>query len=219
MRSTVKRRAPVYLAGTALGLLLAGANVWSGGGRALEGWGRESPPISAEVLRRALPGRGLRPAFIGSIEVTRPRSVELTVMGVLPGQPPRDVEEPPPVCDAPPQALLRAGCPDAPPAVSPCAEEGRECRYSTPEACTAQYECLYGLWSPLGVVCPDGDRGQLLSGAGQCEANTPVPDAPCADEGVSCGHQPCGIGGYTLVVAECRCGRWYQRGQQCPLTR
>lgn len=215
-RGSVKRRAALTRA--VLGVLLAGAGAWRGGSGVLEGWSGQSPIISAEV--RSGPGRGApEQRLIRSIEVTRPRSVGLAQIESPSGLPPRDVEEPPPACDAPPRALLRAGCPDTPPAVSPCAQEGLECRYATPDACTALYECLYGLWSPLEVVCPDGSPGQLLSGTGQCEPDTPVADSPCTSEGLSCGHQPCGIGGYTQIVAECRCGRWYQRWQQCPVTR
>lgn len=218
-RSTVKRPVPLYLAGAALGLLAA-AGAWRGSSNAPGGVRQERPRISAEALRRPLPGRWApRPPFIRSIEVTRPSSLELTVLAAAPRQAPVDVEEPPPVCEPPPRALLRAGCPEAPPQVGSCSVEGLECRYATSDACTAEYECLFGSWSPVGVDCPDGEPGQLLSGSGQCEANTPVADAPCADEGLSCGHQPCGIGGYTQVIAECRCGRWYQRWQQCPLTR
>ncbi len=217
-RTTVKRRAALALA--VLGLALAARSSRHGAYGALQGWSAERPRISAEVRRSALPGAGaFEPSFVRSIEVTRPRAIELTVEVPPPGQLPREQQDPPPACDAPPRALLRAGCPGAPPEVGPCPTEGQECRYPMADSCTAEYECLFGLWSPVGVVCPDGEPGRLLSGSGQCEASTPVADAPCADEGVSCGHQPCGIGDFTRVIAECRCGRWYQRPQQCPLTR
>jgi hypothetical protein len=157
--------------------------------------------------------------LIRSIEVTRPSAIELEVIPAPLRERLPPVAAPPPPCDAPPRTLLRAGCPEAPPEVGPYAEEGKDCRYLMAEGCVNQYQCLYGLWSPLEVGCPDAEPGQLLAGSGQCEANTPVPDAPCADEGVSCGHRPCSVDGSPEVVAECRCGRWYLRKQGCPITR
>ena len=213
----VKGTVPLYLAGASFGLLLAGVSAWCGSSSQPP---RISPELARSPLVAARTGQGdpEPPSFIRSIEVTRPGAVELTVIPSPPRERLAAVELPLPVCDEPPRALLRAGCPQAPPEVGPCAEEGLECRYPTAEACVAQYRCLYGLWSPLAVVCPDAERGQLLSGSGQCEANTPVADAPCADEGLICVHAPCGYGD-AETVAECRCGRWYTRRQQCPLTR
>ncbi|HTV22502.1 MAG TPA: hypothetical protein VMG12_27625 [Polyangiaceae bacterium] len=157
--------------------------------------------------------------LIRSVEVFRPDPVDIAV---IPSEPrgPSLAAEPPLVCEsATPQALLRPGCPEAPPDVRPCSEEGLECRYATEADCVARYECVYGLWTSLELSCSDASRGQLLSGSGSCEANTPVADSPCADEGSSCGHLACGIGGIYQVVAACRCGRWYLEQQQCPLTR
>lgn len=209
----VRRTAP-YLAGAALALV-AGVCAWPGSARVSIEPQRISPEAPRPRPAQSEPGPT---SFVRSIEVTRPDAAELRVIS----SPPRErwpVASALPVCDAPPRTLPRAGCPEAPPEVGPCAEEGKACGYPTAEGCVAQYECLYGLWSPLDVHCPDAEPGQLLSGSGSCEANTPVADAPCAEEGVSCGHRSCGIGGITEVVAECRCGRWYLRGQQCPLTR
>lgn len=158
-------------------------------------------------------------ALIRSVEVVRPGAAERVVIA----SPPRELSvgvEPPLQCeDARPLTLQRAGCPETAPNVQPCSAEGLECRYSTSSDCVARYECVYGLWSPLELACPDAQQGQLLAGSGRCEEHTPIADAPCADEGVSCGHLPCGIGNVDAVVAECRCGRWYQRWQQCPTTR
>jgi hypothetical protein len=159
------------------------------------------------------------PSLIRSVEVVRPGAAELVVIASAPREP-SGVVEPPLQCEgARPPPLLRAGCPEAPPSVQPCPGEGLECRYPAAAGCVARYECVYGLWSPLELACPDAEQGQLLAGVGRCEEHTPVADAPCADEGVSCGHLPCGIGNIDQVVAECRCGRWYQRWQQCPQTR
>jgi hypothetical protein len=157
-------------------------------------------------------------SLIRSVEVVRPGAAELVVIDSPARIEPSAMVEPPPQCeDARPLILRRAGCPETPPNVQPCSEEGLECRYSTASDCVARYECVYGLWSPLDLACPDADQGQLLAGSGRCEEHTPVADAPCADEGVSCGHLPCAIGNVDEVVAECRCGRWYQRWQQCPI--
>ncbi|MEO8180020.1 MAG: hypothetical protein ABI895_14390 [Deltaproteobacteria bacterium] len=221
--SAVHGTGPVYLARAALGLLLAGVCAWcalsSAPGRSTH-WSIEPARISPEVSRSPRPARGApEPSpLIRSIEITRPSAAELRVIASPPRER-RQVESALPLCDAPPRTLLRAGCPEAPPEVGPCADEGKDCRYPTADGCVAQYECLYGLWSPLAVTCPDAEPGQLLSGSGQCEANTPVADAPCAQEGVFCGHRSCGFRGITAVVAECRCGRWYLLGQQCPTTR
>jgi hypothetical protein len=177
--------------------------------------------LGGAMLGLLLTGVGAQPgpaSFLRSIEITRPAPAELTLIASPPYQR-LLLAEPALVCEPPPRTLLRAGCPAAPPDVLPCAGEGQECRYPTAAGCVAQYECLYGLWSPGSVVCPDGEQGELLAGSGTCEPNTPVADSPCTDEGASCGHQPCGIGGLHQVVAECRCGRWSPRWQGCPLTR
>jgi hypothetical protein len=159
-------------------------------------------------------------SLIRSVEVLRPGTPELVVIASPPSNELPGGVEPPPLCEAArPLLLRRAGCPEAAPNVQPCSGEGLECRYSTSSGCVARYECLYGLWSPLELACPDAQQGQLLAGSGRCEEHTPVADAPCAYEGVSCGHRPCETGDVDEVVAECRCGRWYQRWQQCPTTR
>lgn len=186
-------------------------------------WGSSSEPplISREVPgpSRAAQQNPAPTSLIRSVEVTRPDTAELVVIA-SPPQDPSVVGEPPLACEATrPLALQRAGCPAAPPDVQPCSDEGLECRYAGADECVARYECLYGLWSPLELACPDAAPGELLAGRGPCEGHTPVADAPCAEEGVSCGHLPCGVGGVHQVVAECRCGRWYQHRQQCPLTR
>jgi hypothetical protein len=208
-----------------LGLLVSGVAAAGGGFGHSWHWTRPSRDLtrlSPETVSSPRPARGLRPnpapSLITSVAVHRPAPLEVTVIA----SPPREqlgLAEPPPVCDAAPRTLLRAGCPEGPPELAPCAEEGRECRYPAADECVAHYECLYGFWSAMGVHCPDADPGEVLAGSGTCEERTPVPDAPCADEGISCGHHPCGIGGLTELVAECRCGRWYQRWQGCPLTR
>lgn len=167
-------------------------------------------PLSARWLAQ-------RP-LITDVELTRPSSVALLA---VPSPPVQRIEaaEPAPVCDAAPRALLRAGCPDSAPEVSACGAEGLECRYETDAGCVAHFECVYGLWSPIGVDCPAEDPGRSLTGSGTCEGQTPVADAPCTDEGLSCAHQPCGYAEAEALVAECRCGRWYQRWQGCPLVR
>jgi hypothetical protein len=190
----VKRTAALYFGGAALGLLLASV---------------AAPPAQGNPAPAGL---------IRSVGVLRPSSAQLVAVPAAPLQR-LERAEPAPVCDDDePQSLLRAGCPEAAPGVLPCAAEGLECRYANAEGCVAHYECLYGLWSPRGVSCPELDPGEAVLGSGQCEERTPVADAPCTDEGLSCEHQPCGLFGAQLL-AECRCGRWYQRWQDCPLTR
>lgn len=178
------------------------------------GWTALGLPLVAVAWQDPAPT-----SLIRSIEVVRPVAAELVVVA-SPLPEPSGAGEPSLECEAArPLGLLRPGCPEAPPRVQPCSAEGLECRYSTAENCVARYECVYGLWSPLELACPDAEAGQLLAGSGRCEEHTPVADAPCSDEGVSCGHLPCGLLGVHQVVAECRCGRWYQRWQQCPQTR
>jgi len=210
---------------TVFGLLFAAAGAWWSWSAAPEPrtdrWRSPAPRISPELpapLRSAQQSPATT-SLIRSVEVVRPSAAELVVIASPPPEPSL-VAEPPLECEeARPPALLRAGCPEAAPNVQPCSDEGLECRYAVAADCVARYECLYGLWSPIELACPDAEQGLLLAGSGRCEENTPVADSPCADEGVSCGHLPCGIGGIHQIVAECRCGRWYQRPQQCPLTR
>lgn len=181
-------------------------------------WSSE-PRIAREVPLARPAQQSSATSLIRSVEVVRPAAAERVVIASPPREPPL-AAEPPLQCEqARPLALLRAGCPAAAPDVQPCSGEGLECRYANAAGCVARYECLYGLWSPLELACPDAARGQLLAGSGSCEENTPVADAPCADEGVSCGHLRCEVGSGYQVAAECRCGRWYQGWQPCPVTR
>ena len=162
-----------------------------------------------------LPARGnpAPPALIRSLEVTRPRAPELLLVRA-PALVRGGAVDAPPACDAAPLALLRTGCPDAAPSVLPCSAEGLECRYPSDGDCVAHHECVYGLWSPVAVACPSAEQdpladgaGQVLQGTGPCEEHAPVADAPCAEEGLSCGHLRCAIGDQPQLLAECRCGR------------
>lgn len=184
-------------------------------------WGVLALLLAVSVAQR--PGPVAASAMlIRSVQVVDVAMPERAVLGSGVYQP-MSSEVLPPACEErdsnellPP---LRAGCPEAPPGAVACSVEGLGCTYPAAGYCRARFECVYGLWSPLGDECPEGDPWPTnpLSGSGECDPQRPVSDTPCESEGLVCGYLPCPLGETPEFEAQCRCGRWYLTQHLCAI--
>ncbi len=111
---------------------------------------------------------------------------------------------------------LRPGCPGEKPKANRCDLEGLRCLYESDagEGCYDEMTCLFGIWSPLGEVCP-GEPG-VSDNAESCPEKAPVDGEPCEnEEGLECGFSACSDD-TAGVRAVCFCGRFEVEALGCP---